>query len=111
FASHGWDEHDVPDPQDVATFERSKLDWSETTEGDHARLLQWYRDLVRLRRERRELRDPHLDQVRAHRRDDGLVVVHRGKHQVLVNLADGAVRVDAIGRVLLSWEPGVEVVD
>lgn len=111
FASHGWDEHDVPDPQDVATFERSRLDWGEVTDGDHARLLRWYRDLIRLRRERRDLRDPHLDQARAHRRDDGLVVVQRGEHQVLVNLGDRAVRAEAYGAVLLGWEPEVEVVD
>ena len=31
FARHGWDPDAVPDPQDPATFERSQLDWSETT--------------------------------------------------------------------------------
>ncbi len=29
FAAHGWGPGDVPDPQDKATFLRSKLDWSE----------------------------------------------------------------------------------
>ena len=29
FASHGWDRARVPDPQSPATFERSRLDWSE----------------------------------------------------------------------------------
>jgi maltooligosyltrehalose trehalohydrolase len=112
FASHGWDENEVPDPQDPATFEASKLDWTEPAHGDHARLLRWYRDLIRLRRERRALRDPHLDQVRTrHDRDAGLFVLQRGEHQVLVNLSEELARAEAYGRVLLSWEPGVEVVD
>jgi maltooligosyltrehalose trehalohydrolase len=58
FAKMGWDPATVPDPQDPATFERSKLDWTEPETGDHARLLQLYRDLARLRRELPELTDP-----------------------------------------------------
>ena len=99
---------DVPDPQDPATFAVSRLDWSEPSYGDHARLLAWYRDLVRLRREREALRDPRLDEVRTDHHS-GLFVLHRGDHQVLVNLSAEPVRADARGRVLLSWEPGVEV--
>jgi maltooligosyltrehalose trehalohydrolase len=110
FASHGWDREEVPDPQDPATFERSRLDWTEVEKPDHQRLLRWYRDLLRLRRERRDLRDPHLDRTRAHQ-DDGLVVVQRGEHQVMVNLSDQPRTAEVYGAVLLAWEPGVEVVD
>jgi maltooligosyltrehalose trehalohydrolase len=42
----------VPNPQDVETFERSKLDWSELAEPAHAELYDWYRRLIRLRHER-----------------------------------------------------------
>jgi maltooligosyltrehalose trehalohydrolase len=110
FASHGWDRGQVPDPQDPATFERSRLDWSEVEKPDHQRLLGWYRDLLRLRRERHDLRDPHLDRARAHL-DDGLVVVQRGEHQVLVNLSEQPRTAEVYGGVLLAWEAGVEVVD
>jgi maltooligosyltrehalose trehalohydrolase len=58
FAKMGWDESVVPDPQDPETFTRSKLDWDEAASGVHARLLQLYRDLARLRRDRPELTDP-----------------------------------------------------
>ncbi|WP_316300669.1 DUF3459 domain-containing protein, partial [Clavibacter michiganensis] len=57
-AKMGWDPATVPDPQDPATFERSKLDWNEALGGDHARLLPLYRDLAHLRRELPELTDP-----------------------------------------------------
>jgi maltooligosyltrehalose trehalohydrolase len=40
----------VPNPQALETFERSKLDWSELHKGSHAELYDWYRELIRLRR-------------------------------------------------------------
>jgi maltooligosyltrehalose trehalohydrolase len=43
---------DVPNPQDVETFERSKLDWSELAEPAHAELCDWHRRLIRLRHSR-----------------------------------------------------------
>lgn len=41
-----------PDPQDIATFERSTLDWREPGRPGHAEMLQWYRELIALRRRR-----------------------------------------------------------
>jgi maltooligosyltrehalose trehalohydrolase len=49
FASFGWDPADVPDPQDVATFERSKLRWNELDREPHATVLRWHRELIALR--------------------------------------------------------------
>ena len=50
FAEMGWDTDVVPDPQDVATFERSHLDWSERDREPHRRILDLYRRLIALRR-------------------------------------------------------------
>ncbi|CAM5476814.1 malto-oligosyltrehalose trehalohydrolase [Leifsonia shinshuensis] len=50
FARMGWDPAVVPDPQDPATFESAKLDWTEPAEPAHARLLAWYRRLIEVRR-------------------------------------------------------------
>jgi maltooligosyltrehalose trehalohydrolase len=112
FASHGWREDEVPDPQAVETFEASRLDWSEPEQETHARLLRWYTDLTRLRRERPDLRDPRLDRVRArHDPTRGIVDVARGAHRVLANLSEEAHEVEATGTVLLTWEPHVEVSD
>lgn len=41
----------VPDPQDERTFLRSKLAWALRDQGDHARRLAYYAELLRLRRE------------------------------------------------------------
>jgi maltooligosyltrehalose trehalohydrolase len=50
FAAFGWRPEDVPDPQDPATFERARLDWSEPDREPHRGLLAWHRSLVSLRR-------------------------------------------------------------
>jgi len=55
FAAFGW-QGDVPDPQDEATFLRSRLDRSRLGEPGHAQLLALHRDLLRLRREEPALR-------------------------------------------------------
>lgn len=43
-----FDFSEVPDPQDPATFEHSRLDWSKVN--DHNPMLRWYRELIRLRK-------------------------------------------------------------
>jgi maltooligosyltrehalose trehalohydrolase len=63
FASFGWDPETVPDPQSQETFERSRLDWAEISGDSHARVLEWHRRLIRLRRSRPELLDGRMDRV------------------------------------------------
>lgn len=60
FVQMGWDESVVPDPQDPATFTRSRLNWSELDGDDdtHARLLALHRELIALRKATPELTDP-----------------------------------------------------
>ena len=48
FAAFQW-QRMVPNPQDLDTFARSKLNWSELSLPAHAELLAWYRRLIRLR--------------------------------------------------------------
>ncbi|HET9829394.1 MAG TPA: malto-oligosyltrehalose trehalohydrolase [Nocardioidaceae bacterium] len=110
FGSHGWDESEVPDPQDPKTFLRSRLDWSEPDLEPHARLLGWYRDLIALRRSEPDLRDARLDLVEVSWADRHLSV-GRGNHRVLVNLADEPWTSSAGGEVVLSWAPGVAARD
>lgn len=87
FEAHGWERADVPDPQADRTAERSRLRWDERLDEPHARLLEWYRDLIMLRRLRPDLRDPRLDRVRVeHDEQARTVLMHRGDHVVAVNL-------------------------
>lgn len=50
FAAFGFDPDTASNPQDARSFERSKLQWDEIDEMDHASMLQWYQDLIALRR-------------------------------------------------------------
>jgi maltooligosyltrehalose trehalohydrolase len=110
FAQHGWATEDVPDPQDPATFARSKLAWSELDDDKHADVLDFYRRLLQLRRSRPELSDPRLDLVEV-AYDEGArwLVVHRGTLRVAVNLAADRQEIPLDGTpmgVLLSSVPG-----
>lgn len=110
FGSHGWAAEDVPDPQDPATVTRSTLDWSEPEQEGHARLLRWYRDLIAARRAHPDLGSGDLTAVAADWDAPARhLVVRRGDHLVLANLGDAPWEHATAGRVLLSWEAGVEV--
>jgi maltooligosyltrehalose trehalohydrolase len=63
FQSFRWG-GEIPDPQDVATFERSKLDWAETAKPPHAEILDWYRALIALRKSRARHDAPTTPDVR-----------------------------------------------
>ena len=111
FASFGWAPEDVPDPQAVETFERSRLDWDEMGAGDHADLLAWHRDLIRLRRSLPDLTDGRLDRVQVDVDEpERHLLVRRGLVTVAVNLGDSpwALPSDS-GRVVLSSTRDVAV--
>jgi maltooligosyltrehalose trehalohydrolase len=110
FADHGWDADEIPDPQDPATFQRSKLDWDEAEAGDHARLRRIYHDLIALRRSETDLSDPWLDHmVIDYDEDRRWIVMHRGRLVVACNLGAAAVNVPCTGEVVLcSASPGVD---
>jgi maltooligosyltrehalose trehalohydrolase len=103
FRAFGWD--DVPDPQDPATFHRSKLRWDETAEPGHADLLDWHRRLIALRRSLPS--DGCLAQATFDEEARTLVVA-RGDVVVLANLGAEPRRFAAAGEVLLgSFDGGV----
>ncbi len=85
FARFGWDPAEIPDPQDPATFENSKLDWDGRASALGAEMLAWHRALIRLRRAIPALLDGRLDRVRARAEADRFEM-ERGPVRVLVNL-------------------------
>jgi maltooligosyltrehalose trehalohydrolase len=106
FERMGWDPAVVPDPQDPATFERSKLDWSEATSGRHATLLGVYRDLARLRREREELTDPSFGSISCTADEDSrLFTMRRGALLVAINFGDAEAELKVDGTDLLFTTP------
>jgi malto-oligosyltrehalose trehalohydrolase len=93
FTDHGWDAAEVPDPQDPATFLRSKLDWAQCDREPYLGILAWYRELIALRRARPELTDPRLDRVHAGFDEDARwLMVRRGRLRIVANLGTRTVR-------------------
>ncbi|MEH3141959.1 MAG: malto-oligosyltrehalose trehalohydrolase [Mycobacterium kyogaense] len=104
FADHGWDADEIPDPQDPATFERSKLTWDEVDEGDHGRLRTFYKSLIALRKAEPDLADPWLDHLKIDYDEDARwFVMHRGNIAIVCTLGDGEVDVPVTGDAVLSW--------
>ncbi|MFC4374414.1 malto-oligosyltrehalose trehalohydrolase [Nocardia halotolerans] len=109
FAEHGWDTQEVPDPQDLATFTRSQLDWSEPGREPHARLLACYRALLALRKSRPEFTDPWLERVWAdYDEAERWFVLRRDRISVVCNLSEDEAVIPVHGRVLLAWAPATE---
>jgi maltooligosyltrehalose trehalohydrolase len=93
FTDHGWDAAEVPDPQDPATFLRSKLDWAQCDREPYLGIVAWYRELIALRRARPELTDPRLDRVHAEFDEDARwLMVRRGRLRIVANLGTRTVR-------------------
>ena len=87
FAAFGW-KGEIPDPQDEDTFRRSRPDAALRESGNHARLLELHRELIRIRKT-----DPVL------RRTDreGMEVVPFEKERSLFILRrDGSARTAAV---------------
>lgn len=64
FESYHWNV-EPPDPQDESTFTRSKISWNKRYSGKHKILLDWNRELIRLRRTRDALKNTAKDGISA----------------------------------------------
>ena len=111
FAEHGWDAEEIPDPQDPATFERSKLNWDETDDAEHGRLRRVYQQLIALRHNEPDLADPWLAHLRVdYDEEQRWIVMHRGALAIACNLGTEAIDVPVAGEVVLAWgEPEADV--
>ncbi|HEV2273141.1 MAG TPA: DUF3459 domain-containing protein, partial [Acidobacteriaceae bacterium] len=95
FAAFGWNPDDIPDPQDKETFRRSKLNWQELSTAPHAEILQWYRELIRLRRTMRDLEDSDLSAVQVRfDEESGWLIMERGRIRVASNLGKNKVTLE-----------------
>jgi maltooligosyltrehalose trehalohydrolase len=95
FAAFGWNPADIPDPQSPATFQRSKLNWDERSQPPHAEMLDWYRQLIALRRSTPDLTDPELAHVSVRYSDSGQwLVMERGSVTVAFSLAPQPIQLE-----------------
>ena len=104
FADHGWDAAEIPDPQDPETFLGSKLDWTEVSDSEHARMLGFYRDLIALRHVEPAMADPWLTDLAVDfDEEQRWIVLRRGPIAIACNLGAEEVGVPATGELLLGW--------
>ena len=90
FAAFGWKPEEIPDPQDEATFVRSRLNWDEIAEPAHAGILSWYRELIALRR---SATDFVSGDVKVDFSEEGRwLTLRRGRFLTAFSVALGAVR-------------------
>lgn len=105
FSGHDWQaiygpDAKIPDPQDLATFEASKIDWREMQQPDHARRLDWHHQLIGLRH---EVLGNQAHSLTADYGEDWFRMVH-GPVTVILNPGPRPVEVaEARGQVLARW--------
>lgn len=86
FAGFGWEAEDIPDPQDPATFSKSKLRLCNSGKSGQA-LLDWHRRLIALRRAEPDLSDGRMDRVEVEFSDSQRWLwFRRGSISVVCNL-------------------------
>jgi maltooligosyltrehalose trehalohydrolase len=76
FAAFGWT-GEVPDPQDPATFARSKPTWNLQTQEPHRWLWEYYRALLGLRRRHPVLGAAGPRRLQARQVDERTLLIHR----------------------------------
>jgi maltooligosyltrehalose trehalohydrolase len=112
FAAFGWKAEEVPDPESMETFVRSKLKWDEAEEGRHAEMMDWYRRLIRLRHRSPSLNDGDAGHVKVEYDEERRWLrMDRGLVSVMWNLGDDRVefeRPEEAVLVLASCEDVIE---
>ena len=92
FAAFGFGGDEIPDPEQISSFQDSKLQWSEVHEGLHAEMLAWTKDLIHLRRSTLALNDGDLGHLKVEfDREQRWLAMQRGPVRVLVNLGGHSV--------------------
>ncbi len=112
FAAFGWDEDQVPNPEEPSTFLNSRLKWPEVGEGKHKAIHEWTQNLIRLRRNSISLNDGDRGHVKVSFSEDRRWLrMDRRQVTVLINLGSdpATFRVSGSHRVALASDPAVSL--
>jgi maltooligosyltrehalose trehalohydrolase len=113
FAAFGWDRNSIPDPNELATFERSKLNWNELDTQPHREMFEWYRTLIAFRRHSIFQRSQSATANARFDEDFQWLVVERGELTVVTNFSheQRPIPLSKIqpGKLLLSSKPHVSI--
>ncbi|ADV84240.1 malto-oligosyltrehalose trehalohydrolase [Terriglobus saanensis] len=112
FAAFGWKPEDVPNPEEPAAFEVSKLKWDEVKQAPHSTMLAWYRDLIRLRRSTHDLNRGEYGSVSVKIRPEARTIeIARHRVMTLVNLGETTqtFKLDSPATILLANRDGLDL--
>jgi maltooligosyltrehalose trehalohydrolase len=112
FKAFGWDPATIPDPEKRVSFERSKLQWGEPAEPAHAAMLDWYRELIRLRRSIASLNNGEPGNTKVtYSQEHRWLRVTRGSIEIVCNLAADSTLLPLTAgvRLILASRAGIEV--
>lgn len=112
FAAFGYDPESIPDPENHETIKRSKLNWGEVHEREHQEMLDWYRELIRLRRSLFSSNDSNPAHTRiSYSEDEKWLSMERSDISVNLNLggAGHQFQVPEGAQILLGSRGGMSV--
>ncbi len=112
FVAFGWNPDDIPDPQDEQTFLRSKLKWEEQTSKQHAEMLDWYKQVIALRKSHPELTDGSLKELKVeYSEEEKWLVMRRGSLEIVVNLKNQPLKrqIPPASKLLLSSSAATKI--
>ena len=96
FALFGFGD-EVPNPEDLKTFQDSKLNWDEIGQGKHAEMLAYTKKLIKLRRSSQCLNDGSMHQLLVSTDDKRrTLVMQRDEVRIVVNLGDTDYSIDLL---------------
>ena len=109
FADFGFDEAEIPNPEDPSTFEKSKLNWDEVTQGVHAEMHDYVRALIKIRRTSSSLNDGDRGHLKvSFNEEKRWLRMDRRQVSTLINLGPNPVQCKPLEdqRLLLTSTPG-----
>lgn len=88
FSAFDWPQQQIPDPQSLDTFERSRLNWEEPQQELHAEILEWHKKIIKLRQTLPDLTDGRSEQLRvSFHEEKKWLIIRRGGVLLTFNLA------------------------
>lgn len=78
FTRFDW-QGEPPDPQSVSTFKKSKINWQQRHEGLGKKILEYYKNLIRLRKTIPAIRHAYINQTKRLTSEDELLLFVNGR--------------------------------
>jgi maltooligosyltrehalose trehalohydrolase len=112
FKAFGWKPESIPDPEKRETFVRSKLNWNELSQGEHAEMLAWHRNLIRVRQASGCLNNGEPGHTRVtYNQQEQWLRMDRGSIAVICNLgqSERALSLPSPSQLLLASSNAVQL--